>query len=418
MRALPLLSLLTAVISAQPLTERAPEYSPKPYTINVDPALIEETTLRVSKFRETANIDAPIWFDGPPASDIEAIGKHWVEDYDWNKVQEKINTDFSHFYTTVPAPGGNYSHPIDLHFIHQRSNRSDAIPILLLHGWPSTSLEWEKIIHPLTSPPNASQPAFHVVAPDFPGFGFSPAAKTPGLGPAEHAAAFASLMQQLGYDRYALYSTDLGAVVAIRFVVDYAPRVINHITDFYIVFPSDADQARLAANETTPEETAYANSINAFFASHSAYSAIHSTLPLSIAYALNDSPLGFAAWRYQLAWTVDDKVPTPEQVVTETLLLYLPGVYGNIRSYKELFGTANFSPSKPFTVPTTVLQFGYEGVPPEHYPELKYFNNVPREWVERTANVTFFRRHPVGGHFPALSEPELVIGDIREAMSQ
>ncbi|KAK7184088.1 hypothetical protein PSPO01_09794 [Paraphaeosphaeria sporulosa] len=412
---LPLLAVLTATSTATPLYETSAAVQPKPFTVDVDPAVIEEIRVKASKFRQTEPIDAPAWFDGAPTSEINAIAKYWAEDYDWSKVQDGINKNFTHFYTTVPSPGGNYgsNESLDLHFIHQRSDRDDAIPILFLHGWPSTSLEWEKIILPLTNPEDDSQPAFHVVAPDLPGYGFSPAPKAPGLGPAEHATVFASLMAQLGYDRYVLYSTDLGTVVAMSYIVDYAPRIINHVTDFYIVFPSDADNARLAANQTTPEETAYINPMNTFFTNHSAYSSIHSTLPLSLAYALNDSPVGFLAWRYQLAWTMSDVSYTPDELITETMLLYLPGVYGNIRSYKELFALTAFTPRVPFTVPTTVLQFGDTS----HYPELANVNYAPRDWVERTANVTYFKRHEKGGHFPALSQPQAVIDDIRTALA-
>lgn len=413
---LPLLSLLTAVSTAHPLSEQSPSYQtgPRPYTIDVDPAFIEETRIKASKFRPTEPIDAPAWFDGPPTTDINAAAKYWAEEYDWFKIQDSINNNFSHFYTSLPSPGGNYpsNASLDLHFIHERSDREDAIPILFLHGWPSTSLEWQKIIHPLAHPSSPSQPAFHVVAPDLPGYGFSPAPLAPGLSAAEHASLFASLMTQLGYDRYALYSTDLGTAVAMAYVVDYAPRIINHITDFYLVLPNATDTARLAANQTTPEETAYLTSINAFLTSHAAYSALHSTLPLSLAYALNDSPVGFLAWRHQLAWTVSDKEYSQDDLVTETLLLYLPGVYGNIRSYKELYALTAFAPAEPFTVPTTVLQFGGTS----HYEEISNFNFAPREWVERTADVRFFRRHESGGHFPALSVPEEVVGDIREAL--
>jgi pimeloyl-ACP methyl ester carboxylesterase len=412
---LPLLAVMTATSTAHPLSETSTAVQPKPYTINVDPAVIEETRLKVTKFRETQPIDAPAWFDGPPTSKVNAVAKYWAEDYDWAKKQDEINKNFTHFYTTVPSPGGKYqsNESMDLHFIHERSEREDAIPILLLHGWPSTSLEWEKVILPLANPSDASQPAFHVVAPDIPGFGFSPAPKAPGLAAAEHATLFASLMAQLGYDRYVLYSTDLGAAIAMPYIVDHAPRIINHITDFYIVNPTAADMARLAANQTTPEETTYMSSMNAFFTAHSAYATIHSTLPLSLAYALNDSPIGFLAWRYQLARTVSDVDFSFDELITDTLLLYLPGVYGNIRSYKEMFDAAGFAPSVPFTVPTTVLQFGGTGL----YPELANFNYVPREWVERTANVTFFQRYEQGGHFPALSQPQWVIDAVRAAIA-
>jgi pimeloyl-ACP methyl ester carboxylesterase len=409
-----LLPLLTATSTAHPLQERTSAYQAKPYTVNVDPAFIEETRVKASKFRDTVDIDAPAWFDGPPTSEINAIAEYWSEEYDWFKVQDGINKNFSHFYTTVPSPGENYKskEPLDLHFIHQRSEREDAIPILFLHGWPSTSLEWEKIIIPLSNPGNESKPAFNVVAPDIPGYGFSPAAKAPGLGKAELATVFSSLMAQLGYDRYVLYSTDAGAIVAMGLVVDYAENIINHVTDFYQAFPTDEDNARFAANQTTAEEAAYIKSMNAFFGSHSAYSSIQSTYPLSLAYALNDSPVGLLAWRYQLAATVSDETYTPEQLITDTLLLYINGVYGNIRSYKELFHLTDFNPSVPFTVPTTILQFGGEGP----YAEVGNFNYVPRDWVERSANVTYFKRHEKGGHFPALSQPRLVIGDIQAAL--
>ncbi|KAH7093801.1 Alpha/Beta hydrolase protein [Paraphoma chrysanthemicola] len=388
---------------------------PKPYTIDVDPAVIEKIRIRAAEFRKTEPIDAPEWFDGPPASKINAIAKYWAEEYDWFKVQERINKNFTHFYTTVPAPGGNYgsNEPLDLHFIHQRSERDDAIPILFLHGWPSTSLEWEKVILPLVNPEDDGQLAFHVVAPDLPGFGFSPSAKAPGLEAAEHATIFASLMAQLGYDRYVLYSTDLGAVVAMSYVVDYAERIIHHVTDFYLAIPTADDTARFAANQTTPEETAYITTLNAFSEKHSAYAKLHSSLPLSIAYALNDSPVGLLAWRYQLAWTKSDVDFSPEELITGALLLYLPGAYGNIRSYKELFKLDAFIARVPFTVPTAILQFNYGS----HYPAIVNRSFAPRAWIEKTTKVTYFKRYDKGGHFPALSQPQAVIDAIRDVLS-
>jgi pimeloyl-ACP methyl ester carboxylesterase len=249
--------------------------------------------------------------------------------------------------------------------------------MLMLHGWPSTSLEWEKVIPDLVDPEDDKKPAFHIIAPDLPGFGFSPAPKATGLGPAGHSAVFASLMKQLGYERYVLYSTDLGTVVAMSMIVEYAAEIINHVTDFYMAFPNDSDTARLAANQTTAEENAYIASMSAFLGSHSAYSSLHSTYPLSIAYALNDSPVGFLAWVYHIAFTVNGEAYAPSDIITQAFLLYLPGVYGNIRSYKELFGTANFAPKKNFTVPTSVLQFGYAQAGDDYpYPEIKSFEFV------------------------------------------
>jgi pimeloyl-ACP methyl ester carboxylesterase len=410
-----LLATLLAVSTAYPHNNTNVTIQSKPYTIDVKPSVIAEVLTRVRNFHETKPIDAPDWFDGPPVSKINAIAKYWAEDYDWYKVQDQINKNFTHFYTTVPSPGGNYGsdEPLGLHFIHQRSEREDAIPILFLHGWPSTSLEWEKVILPLAYPEDNNQQAFHVVAPDLPGFGFSPAAPAPGLGPEGHAAIFASLMAQLGYDRYVLYSSDLGAIVGMSYVVDYADRLILHATDLFLAPATADDTVRAAANLTTAEETSYINAMAVFFGDHSSYSAVHSMLPLSVAYALNDSPVGFLAWRYQVAYTVSDVDYSFDELITEALLLYLPGVYGNIRAYKELFILEAFNPRVPFTVPTAVLQFG--GV--DHYPGLSDINFAPRAWIERTANLTYFKRHALGGHFPALGQPQAVMDGIRAALN-
>lgn len=244
----------------------------------------------------------------------------------------------------------------------------------MLHGWPSTSTEWDKVIPELANPIDESKQAFHVVAPDFPGFGFSPAPKTAGLSAAEHSTLFASLMEQLGYDRFAVYSTDLGFVVAQDMVIQYETKIINHISDFYLVFANATDTARYAANQTTPEETVFISSVDAFMAEHAGYSAIHSTKPLSLAYALNDSPLGFLAWMYQLYFTVNDNTvnSTASEVITQALLLYIPGVYGNIRSYKELYNLDLFAAKEKSSVPTSVLQYGGVG----GYPALANFNYV------------------------------------------
>lgn len=342
-------------------------YEPRPYIVALNESLIEEARLKASTFRNSVDGNTPAWLDGPPASDIEALAQYWVDEYDWSTTQVEINANFSHFYTTVPPPSENYTEPVDLHFIHQRSSRDDAIPILFLHGWPSTSLEWGKVIPSLINPESSTDPAFHVVAPDFPGFGFSPdfTGSRENVTRAEYATIFTDLMSQLKYDRFLLYSTDLGFAVANSLIVDYADRVINHISDFYYIFPTDEDHARLEANLTTPEESTYILASDDFFGYHSGYSAIHRTLPLALAYTLNDSPIGFLAWYYHLADVVSDRPFSPHDVVTNTLLLWIPGVYGNIRSYKELFGV--FIPDENYTVPTSVLQFGGT----QHYPALE-----------------------------------------------
>lgn len=176
------------------------------------------------------DVSAPAWFDGSPTTNISHIAHYIATEYDWFEYQSSINTKFPHYLTTIPAPAISYLHHVDIHFIHERSSREDAVPLILFHGWPDTSPEWEKVIKPLANPRNASHPAFHVIAPDLPGFGFSPATAAAGLGRSGYAAVFATLMRQLGYDSYAIYSTDLGVAVALQMIEEYEDRVLHHMT--------------------------------------------------------------------------------------------------------------------------------------------------------------------------------------------
>jgi len=289
---------------------------------------IDETRFKVSNFCKSTDNNAPPWSDSPPAVDISYIAEYWAESYDWAAVQASINTNFSYYFTTVPPPSENYDESVNLHFIHQRSERNNAIPIILLRGWPFTTLEWKHLIPGLVHPVNTSHAAFHVVAPDFPGFGFSPALTGSRINVTrtEYAAMFASLMAQLGYDRYVLYSTNLGSAVAMSLSVDYKPHIINHITDFYCVFANGTDKARHTANLTTREESAYINGQVAFLDKHSGYSKEHSTYPLTLAYALNDSPVGYLAWYYHLVGSANDARFSIDDYITTVLLLYIPGV--------------------------------------------------------------------------------------------
>jgi pimeloyl-ACP methyl ester carboxylesterase len=332
--------LLCSLVALPGVQSSAGRHEPQAYHIKIDETQRDDIRQRASNFLVTPNIDVPEWYDGPPGPGLGSIAKYWATEFDFQRFEDEINNNFSHYMTTLPPPGGGYNRSLEVHYVHQVSERTDAIPILFLHGWPSTSLEWAEIIPSLVAPPNATLPAFHAVAPDLPGYGFSPAPTAGGLGAQEQAVTFANLMQQLGYERYALYSTDLGAPIAQKFVETFPERIINHVTDFFFITPNATDVARYTANTTTPEETAYIESLDAFGNNHAAYSAVSSTLPLSVAYAFLDSPVGFLAWVWQLVHTVDDRVQTAESLIRRTLLLYLPGPYNNIRSYKELFPSA------------------------------------------------------------------------------
>ncbi|KAI9151305.1 putative epoxide hydrolase [Paramyrothecium foliicola] len=372
---------------------------PTNFNPNVSASFLEMTLRKVRDYRPVPTLSADWTIEGPPTQEIDRVAKFWANQYEWKPLEQKMNEEFDHFATVVPG-SGNYTQSIPLHFVHQRSETRDAIPLLLLHGWPSSHLEWSKVIKPLAS---HSKQSFHVVAPDLPGFGFSPAPKQAGLGPREMGRAFDSLMKQLGYDKYGIATTDLGWTVGMWMAQDVQESIIGHMCDFFMVPPGDEDKARMQKGSLTSEESKYMSSMGAWFASHSAYSAAHSQKPAALSLALADSPVGLLGWCWDLSRSVSDGYAHSEEgLITDTMMLWIPGPYANIRAYYEFYKPENMMfPKSP--VPTGISQWGWGNQP---FPDVANFPFVPEEWLKRMVNLAYFSRHDSGGHFPAVNEPD------------
>ncbi|KAH7316980.1 Alpha/Beta hydrolase protein [Stachybotrys elegans] len=379
---------------------------PARYEINLSQDFLDKTLRKVQEYRPTSGLSAEWTIEGPAPQHVEQLAQYWGSVYDWKSVEEKISTDYQHYATVIPEVD-NYTHPIPLHFIHHRSKNEDAMPLLLLHGWPSSFLEWSRVIGSLTNHPTQS---FHIVAPSLPGFGFSPAPTAPGLGPRQMGNAFNLLMKQLGYDRYSMATTDLGWTIGMWMAHEQSEHIIGHFCDFFFSPPNDDDLARMQSGTLTAEEAAYLGNANAWMNSHSAYSTVHSQKPLALSYAFTDSPVGFLAWIWDLAYTASDGYEcSEEELITDTMMLWIPGPYANIRTYLEYYKPGNMQfPTS--TVPTGVSQWGFGQGP---FQDIGNFPFVPQEWIKRTVNLTYFNRHTSGGHFPSIKEPGLWVQDVQ-----
>ncbi|KAI1028720.1 hypothetical protein LB503_002145 [Fusarium chuoi] len=381
--------------------------SPKPFRIHVERDFIEDTRKRVAHTRSPLSINVPS--DGPGVEKFTNVRDFWVNEYDWNATEASINKRFKQFTTIVEPEIDNVTLSVPLHFLHQRSPRSDAIPMLFIHGWPGSFLEVGNIIGDLTNPPNASVPAFHVVAPSIPGFGFSPATTKPGFGPASAAFAFNELMLQLGYSRYVIQGGDFGGVI-LRYQAHHFPKnVISALSNFWIIQPSNNDLRCLAQGEATPDETAYIKIIENYENQGSGYRIIMSTEPLTVAYGMTDSPLGNAMWMYSIMSRVIDPAImawTPEEIITWSMMYWIQGPYGGMRFYKEVqndggFETLDFGALPLVDVPVAISQFPYD---------LTY--RMPLDWAKRGGNVLKRTVHDHGGHFAAYEVPDLLLHDI------
>ncbi|KAK5754860.1 hypothetical protein LTS12_015076 [Elasticomyces elasticus] len=384
---------------------------PKPFTLAVDPVFIESLRQRVGATRlpvEPQGQLAP-GTDGPPVANATTIRDYWVEEYDWDAVQAAINKGFKQFTIAVEIHQANHSRSIPLHYVHHRSPRADAIPLLFVHGWPGSFLEVKNIIGNLTNPPNSSVPAFHVIAPSIPGFGFSPAPLWDGFGPDEAGQAFNALMVKLGYEKYVYQAGDFGGLIFPYLAARYPENLISGLSNFWLVQPNATDLARYERNESSVDESAYIKNILNFINNESGYRIVQQTSPLSLAYALTDSPLGFALWIYNLMRVAIDPTVstwTREQIITWSLMYTIQGPYGGLRLYEMMLregAFAGFGIGLPPYVkqPVAVSQFPYD-----------VWYHEPLDWAQRQGNVKRRFIHDHGGHFAAWDTPEALLEDI------
>lgn len=323
---------------------------PAPFHLSVDEDFVEQTLEKARSYRPSIDLldsaaSNPGWIEGPPSANLAALRDYWADEFDWARIEEEINGNFSHYAVTIQDIPG-YSDDVHLHFIHEPSEVEGAIPLILLHGWPSTSLEWRNVIHELAAPLNPDAPAFHVVAPDLPGFGFSPAPTYSGYGPHEISHSVHKLMQVLGYEKYGVISTDLGWWTAVFLVNLYPEAVTGHFSDFWIIEPTAEDRDRYNNNLTTAEENEWIDAVTYWFENHNSYSLVHQGAVLAVGQALSDTPVGFAGWMWHLVHAVSNGFEYVfEDLIRDAFLLYMPGVFGNIRLYKEIFQVGSTCPT-------------------------------------------------------------------------
>jgi hypothetical protein len=227
-----------------------------PFTISVHEEFLSLTRLKVSLTRFIDDLSQSDLTDGPSTTIVKAIVKYWTDTYDWRKVEASINSKLTQFTTIVQpsASPANYTTPVQLHFVHHRSNREDAIPLLFVHGWPGSFLEVEPIISSLTNPPDYSLPAFHVVAPSIPGYGFSPSPQAPGFGYRAAGATFHALMLKLGYDKYVFQGGDAGDLINRYAAHDFPQSIVSGLSNFWIIPPTESDLERYRNKETSDDE--------------------------------------------------------------------------------------------------------------------------------------------------------------------
>jgi pimeloyl-ACP methyl ester carboxylesterase len=298
-----------------------------------------------------------------------------------------------------------------LHLVHAQGRGPDPLPLLITHGWPGSFLEYLKVLPQLSDPgAHGGDPAdtFTVIVPSLPGYGFSGPPPPTGLTARDVARLWHELITAgLGHDRYLAHGSDLGAGVTAWLARDQ-PQAVAAI---HLATPG---LAPITPPRTSAEEE-FAAAVKAWTAEEGGYAHEHTTKPSTLGAALSDSPSGLAAWVGEkvISWssaTADGSPAFERDLLLSTLTLYW--VTRTITTSLLPYWAYRHSPDAalpaddPSRVPTAVSIFGGERVP---------FPKPPRELAERYYTIASWAEHPVGGHFPALAEPELFVRSLRDA---
>ncbi|MEW9529879.1 epoxide hydrolase family protein [Microbispora sp. NPDC049125] len=367
------------------------------FSVDIPQRALDDLRARVENARWPSQLPGAGWERGVPAGYLRRLADHWAHSYDWRAWEARLNR-FPQFITDIDGQR--------VHFLHVRSPEPGAVPLILTHGWPSSVAEFLHVLGPLSDPrAHGGDPAdaFHVVAPSVPGHGFSTPLSEPGWNHARIAGAWAELMRRLGYRRYGAQGGDTGSIVSPELGRLAPENVIGVHINGGLAFPSgdasdfegltEAELARLAAAERLRRDgTGYAD--------------IQSTRPQTLAYALNDSPIGQLAWIAEKfrEWT-DPGRELPEDAVDRDLLLTNVTLYwltGTGASSAHLYYETRVAPAAPGRrsgVPTGVAVF-------PHDPAI-------RRLLEREHAIVHWSEFDRGGHFAAAEAPDLFVDDVR-----
>jgi pimeloyl-ACP methyl ester carboxylesterase len=383
----------------------------RPFTIETPEADLDELRARIAATRWPDKETVEDQSQGPRLATMQALARYWAEEYDWRNCEEKLKA-LPHFITEIDG--------LDIHFVHVRSEHEDALPLIVLHGWPGSVIEQLKIIDPLTNPAAhgaSAADAFHLVIPSMPGYGFSGKPTETGWGPEHIARAYAELMTRLGYDRYVAQGGDWGGQIVDLMGAQAPPGLIGIHTNFPGAVRADVSAAVQsggpAPSGLDDEGTRLYEKLKDFFATDVGYALELGTHPQAL-YGIADSPVGLAAWMLDhdatslalIARVFEGQAEglTRDDILDNITHYWLTntGVSSGRLYWENKLG---FFDPKGVSIPVAVSVF-----PDELY-------QVPRSWAEEAyPNLIHYNRLDKGGHFAAWEQPELLSEEIRTGL--
>lgn len=371
--------------------------TPQPFTIDIPQPVLDDLQSRLARTRWTDAVQDTGWDYGTNPDYLKSLVTYWQTGYDW-RAQEAALNQFPHFRAEVDGT--------TIHFIHVRGKGEKPLPLILTHGWPDSFYRMVKVIPMLTDPAQfGGNPAdaFDLIVPSVPGHGFSERPREPGMNTQRTAHLWATLMHEiLGYERFGAAGGDVGSEVTMH-LAHHRPDLLSgiHLTDVsYPMAPPEGVELDEAGQT-------YLDRLNYWFYTQGAYAMVQSTKPQSLAYGLNDSPVGLAAWiveKFQ-AWSdCNDDIESrfsKDELLTNIMIYWVTETIGtSVRMYREGGQGTPLYPAPRIEVPAGIAHFAAKDLVP------------PRHWVEQMMNVQRWTEVPTGGHFAALEEPELLVEEL------
>jgi pimeloyl-ACP methyl ester carboxylesterase len=363
------------------------------FHISISPFVIDDLRERLGRARWPDEIEDSGWAYGTNKEYLYELCTHWGHGFDWYEQQDYLNT-FSHFRADIDGFG--------IHFIHHKGKGRRTTPILLTHGYPDCFVRFLKVIPLLTAA------GFDVVVPSIPGFGFSDRPRQPGMNPELVADLFAQLMtDELGYEHFIAHGGDWGSSITEQLAVHHPEALLGiHLTDvpYHHLFT-------LKAEDLSAPEKKYMQAGQQWQMTEGGYAILQSTKPQTLAYAVNDSPIGLASWIIEKFYAWSDTKGCLENSFTKNELLTNLTIYwvtqtagSAFRIYFEAMRDMlrHKGAGSRIDIPTAIAIFPKDMVP------------APKEYAERIFNVQQWTDMPEGGHFAAMERPILLADDIMQ----
>ena len=373
----------------------------QPFQINVPQSVLDDLQQRLANTRWPDELEDAGWEYGTNQTYLRQLAAYWQTGYNWCAQEAKLN-EFAQFKAEVAGLG--------IHFIHIEGKGPNPVPLLLTHGWPDSFFRMVKLIPLLTDPAahgGRAEDAFTVIVPDLPGYGFSDKPKEAGYDPKRMADVLHELMTSvLGYKQYVAHGGDWGSSITEQLALRHADALLAiHLTDVPSTHVKTADELP----DLSAAEKAFVLKSKVWQEKEAGYQKIQGTKPETLAYGLNDSPVGLLGWIIEKfhAWSDNDgnieHTFLKDDLLTNVMIYWVTQTIGSsVRLYYEAMHSPTLGAPTHVKVPTGFAIFPEDIAP------------APREFAERFFTVQHWQEMPRGGHFAALEQTGLLAADLRE----